>query len=59
MIGTPDQIAERIVALKDAGVDLALLAFLHFQEEVAYFGAHIIPKVRALEAARERRAEAA
>lgn len=59
LIGTPDQIAERIVALKDAGVDLALLAFLHFQEEVAYFGAHIIPKVRALEAARERRAEAA
>ena len=47
------------MALKDAGVDLALLAFLHFQEEVAYFGAHIIPKVRALEAARERRAEAA
>ncbi len=39
LIGTPDQIAERILALKDAGADLALLAFLHFQEEVAYFGA--------------------
>src|ERR1700712_516150 len=59
LIGTPDQIAERILALKDAGADLALLAFLHFQEEVASFGAHIIPRVRALEAARERRAEAA
>ena len=59
LIGTPDQIAERIVALKDAGADLALLAFLHFQEDVAYFGAHVIPRVRALEAARDRRAEAA
>ncbi|TXM70982.1 dimethylsulfone monooxygenase SfnG [Methylobacterium sp. WL120] len=59
LIGTPDQIAERILALKDAGTDLALLAFLHFQEEVAYFGEHIIPRVRALEAARAERAEAA
>ncbi|MCJ2051419.1 dimethylsulfone monooxygenase SfnG [Methylobacterium sp. J-070] len=59
LIGTPDQIAERILALKDAGADLALLAFLHFQEDVAYFGAHVIPRVRALEAARDRRAEAA
>ncbi|TXM93986.1 dimethyl sulfone monooxygenase SfnG, partial [Methylobacterium sp. WL122] len=58
LIGTPDQIAERILALKDAGTDLALLAFLHFQEEVAYFGEHIIPRVRALEAARAERAEA-
>jgi len=59
LIGTPDQIAERIVALKEAGVDLALLAFLHFQEEVAYFGEHIIPRVRALEAQRGQRAQAA
>ena len=59
LIGTPDQIAERILALKDAGADLALLAFLHFQEDVAYFGEHVIPRVRALEAAREARPEAA
>jgi dimethylsulfone monooxygenase len=59
LIDTPDQIAERILALKDAGVDLALLAFLHFQEEVQYFGEHVIPRVRALEAARQRRAKAA
>ena len=59
LIGTPDQIAERILALKDAGADLALLAFLHFQEDVAYFGEHVIPRVRALEAARETRSEAA
>ena len=59
LIGTPDQIAGRILALKEAGADLALLAFLHFQEEVKYFGEQVIPRVRALEAARERRAEAA
>ncbi len=52
LIGTPEQIAERIVALKDAGADLILLAFLHFQEEVAYFGQNIIPLVRDLEARR-------
>lgn len=49
LIGTPQQIAERIVALKQAGVDLLLLAFLHFQEEVEYFGREIIPLVRELE----------
>jgi FMNH2-dependent dimethyl sulfone monooxygenase len=59
LIGTPDQIAGRILALKDAGADLALLGFLHFQEEVAYFGAEVIPRVRALEAARALRAQAA
>ncbi|MFP5077729.1 dimethylsulfone monooxygenase SfnG [Rhizobium sp. YIM 134829] len=49
LIGTPQQVAERIVDLKRAGADLILLGFLHFQEEVAYFGEHVIPLVRALE----------
>lgn len=53
LIGTPQQIAERILSLKDAGADLILLGFLHFQEEVAYFGEHVIPLVRELEARRE------
>lgn len=50
LIGTPQQIAERIVALKKVGVDLVLLGFLHFQEEVEYFGRNVIPLVRELEA---------
>ncbi|GLK80738.1 dimethylsulfone monooxygenase SfnG [Methylopila turkensis] len=50
LIGTPRQIAERILDLKDAGVDLVLLGFLHFQEEVEFFGREVIPLVRALEA---------
>lgn len=53
LIGTPQQIAERILALKDAGADLVLLGFLHFQEEVEFFGKHVIPLVRQLEAARD------
>ncbi|ACT51189.1 MULTISPECIES: dimethylsulfone monooxygenase SfnG [Methylovorus] len=50
LIGTPQQIAERIVALKAVGVDLVLSGFLHFQEEVAYFGEKVLPLVRELEA---------
>jgi dimethylsulfone monooxygenase len=52
LIGTPHQIAERILALKDAGASLILLGFLHFQEEAEYFGKHVIPLVRELEAKR-------
>nr|WP_202401825.1 dimethyl sulfone monooxygenase SfnG [Pseudomonas oryzihabitans] len=49
LIGTPEQIAERIVALKAVGVDLVLAGFLHFQEEVEYFGRRVLPLVRELE----------
>jgi len=50
LIGTPRQIAERIVALKAVGVDLVLTGFLHFIEEVEYFGQKVLPLVRELEA---------
>ncbi|TIP81075.1 MAG: LLM class flavin-dependent oxidoreductase, partial [Mesorhizobium sp.] len=59
LIGTPEQIAERILNLKDAGADLILLGFLHFQEEVEFFGKRVIPLVRKLEAARDRELVAA
>lgn len=59
LIGTPQQIAARIIAIKDAGADLVLLGFLHFQEEVEFFGRKVIPLVRELEAARPREAVAA
>ena len=49
LIGTPQQIAERIVALKAVGVDLVLSGFLHCQEEVEYFGRRVLPLVRELE----------
>lgn len=50
LIGTPQQIAQRIVALKAIGVDLVLTGFLHFIEEVEYFGEKVLPLVRQLEA---------
>ena len=53
LIGTPQQIAERIVELKEVGVDLILSGFLHFIEEVEYFGEHVLPLVRQLEEAQD------
>lgn len=50
LIGTPERIAHRIVEYKKRGVNLLLLGFLHYQEEVAYFGRHVLPIVRELEA---------
>ena len=50
LIGTPEQIAERIVEYKKIGVNLMLTCYLHFQEEVAAFGQDILPIVRELEA---------
>ena len=49
LIGTPQQIAQRIVDLKAVGVDLILSGFLHFIEEVEYFGTNVLPLVRELE----------
>jgi len=54
LIGTPEQVAERLVAYRALGVNLALLGFLHYHEEVAYFGEHVLPIVRALEADADR-----
>lgn len=56
LIGTPQQIAERILALKDVGVDLVLTGYLHFIEEVEYFGQKVLPLVRELEERRLRKA---
>ncbi|PWR25007.1 dimethylsulfone monooxygenase SfnG [Zavarzinia aquatilis] len=59
LIGTPEQIAERIYALKALDVNLVLGGFLHFQEEVAYFGEKVLPLVRELERAKPLPATAA
>ncbi|WP_434617157.1 dimethylsulfone monooxygenase SfnG [Arthrobacter sp. A5] len=50
LIGTPEQIAERIVEYKKIGVNLLLTCYLHFQEEVQSFGRDVMPIVRSLEA---------
>jgi FMNH2-dependent dimethyl sulfone monooxygenase len=50
LIGTPEQIARRAIEYKKRGVNLLLLGFLHYHEEVEYFGKHVLPIVRELEA---------
>jgi FMNH2-dependent dimethyl sulfone monooxygenase len=52
-------VAARIVEFKKHGVDLFLLGFLHFIEEVEYFGEKVLPIVRELEAEAVRRGELA
>ncbi|GLX05169.1 dimethylsulfone monooxygenase SfnG [Microbispora sp. NBRC 16548] len=49
LIGTPEQIAHRAIEYKKRGVDLLLLGFLHYHEEVEYFGRHVLPIIRELE----------
>lgn len=55
LIGTPEQIAHRALEYKRRGANLLLLGFLHFQEEVEYFGEHVLPIIRELEADEARR----
>ncbi|MBB4856547.1 alkanesulfonate monooxygenase SsuD/methylene tetrahydromethanopterin reductase-like flavin-dependent oxidoreductase (luciferase family) [Mycobacteroides chelonae] len=50
LIGTLEQIGERIVAYRHRGVDVILGGFLHFQEEIEYFGAKKLPLAREVEA---------
>lgn len=50
LVGTPEQIARRIVAYKREGVNLILGGFLHYLEDVEYFGKRVLPLVRELEA---------
>lgn len=56
LIGTPEQVAHRALEYKRRGVNLLLLGFLHFQEEVQYFGQHVLPIIRELEAAEAEKA---
>lgn len=51
LVGTPEQVARRIVDYKKIGVDLLLLGFLHVREDIERFGTQVIPLVRELEAA--------
>jgi len=50
LIGTPEEIADRIIEYKKVGVNLLLTCYLHFQEEVAMFGRDVMPIVREKEA---------
>jgi dimethylsulfone monooxygenase len=46
LVGTPEQVAERIVAFAGAGIDLLLLQFSPQHEEMERFAEEVIPLVR-------------
>ena len=50
LIGTPEQIADRILLLKSLGISILLVAFLHYDDEVQQFGEQVLSLVRKLEA---------
>ncbi|PVZ13203.1 dimethylsulfone monooxygenase SfnG [Actinomycetospora cinnamomea] len=50
LIGTAEQVADRVIAYKKLGVDLNLLCFLHVKEEVEQFGKEVLPIIREKEA---------
>jgi FMNH2-dependent dimethyl sulfone monooxygenase len=52
LIGTAEQVAERIRAYDEAGVDMILCGFLHFTDDLPAFGRTVIPLVRQLESRR-------
>ena len=50
LIGTPEQIADRILLLKSLGINILLVAFLHYDDDIQDFGEKVLPLVRQLEA---------
>lgn len=50
LIGTKEQVADRILLLKSLGIDIVLLAFLHYEDDIENFGEEVLPLVRKLEA---------
>lgn len=57
LIGTPEQVARRIVEYRRRGVDIMLIGVLHFADEIEHFGRTVIPIVRELEAEAAHRGE--
>lgn len=49
LIGTKEQVADRILLLKSLGIDIVLLAFLHYEDDIEDFGEQVLPLVRRLE----------
>lgn len=47
LIGTPEQIVERLLQLRAAGVDGFQLSFYDFAPDLAHFGEHILPLMKA------------
>ncbi|MBD2535888.1 dimethyl sulfone monooxygenase SfnG [Nostoc flagelliforme FACHB-838] len=52
LIGTAEQVADRIRQYYEVGVDLVLLGFLHYTDDLPAFGRTVIPLVHQIEARR-------
>jgi FMNH2-dependent dimethyl sulfone monooxygenase len=46
IFGTPDQVVEKCIALKKAGVDGIQVSFFDFANDIEYFGANILPRLK-------------
>ncbi|MFG6503386.1 LLM class flavin-dependent oxidoreductase [Microbacterium sp. P05] len=53
LIGTPDQVAEKLLRFSDVGVSIFLLQFSPNLPELIRFGEEVIPRVRRLEKLRD------
>jgi len=51
LIGTAEQVADRIIELKKIGINIVLTGFLHYEEDLKAFGEKVIPLVREKEKA--------
>ena len=52
LIGTAEQVTDRIRQYYEVGLDLILCGFLHYTDDLPAFGRTVIPLVRNLEARR-------
>jgi FMNH2-dependent dimethyl sulfone monooxygenase len=52
LIGTAEQVAQRIRQFYEVGVDLILGGFLHYTDDLPAFGRTVIPLVQEIEARR-------
>lgn len=46
LVGTAEQVADRIIELKKIGVNIVLTGFFHYEEDLRAFGEKVIPLVR-------------
>lgn len=54
LIGTAEQVADRIIELKKIGVDLVLTGHFHYEEDLKRFGEEVIPLVKQKESTLEK-----
>jgi len=46
LVGTPEQVAEQLVAISDSGIDGMLFGVLDHQRELPYFAEHVLPLLK-------------